>query len=324
MNTFVAVFKDMLNRRLLRIKVFQALYSYYQDESKDKKVHEGFLLQSTKKVEDEYLFLLNLPVELRFYIENEQNPEEILYVPTKKDIETGRTFVYNSLISVLAGDEAFTKKAKTSSPNWHNYKDVMRIVFNGFKTSSHFTKYLDAPKKDFDEQKKLMVAFYKDYLPKHEEINLLMEEIYIHWNDDKKAVYNALLKTVERITETNRTLVLEELSADFTEDWGFSKDLFRIVAQNDEEYTTLISDKTKKWDTERIADVDFILMKMSLCEMLEFSSIPVKVSINEYLDISKIYSTPKSSTFLNGVLDKIMNELKEEGKILKVGRGLVE
>ncbi|HCS19234.1 MAG TPA: transcription antitermination factor NusB [Bacteroidetes bacterium] len=314
----------MLNRRLLRIKVFQALYGYQQDESRDKKSVLNFLDKSVKHVEDEYIFLLSLPIELRYYVENEQNPEEILYVPTKKDIETGRTFIYNRLISILDRSELLKRKIKQVGINWYNYKDVMRMLFNGFKTSPYFQKYLNSDKKDFDAQKTLMLSFYKDYLPKHEELHNLMEDLFIHWNDDKKAVFNSLVKTIEDLKLAEDEVEVKALSEDFDEDWTFCKDLLNNTIKNEEELTALIQEKTKKWDTERIADIDLILMRMSVSELLYFSNIPIKVSINEYLDISKIYSTPKSSVFLNGILDKLMNEMKAAGKIKKAGRGLVE
>ena len=165
--------------------------------------------------------------------------------------------------------------------------------------------------------------FYREFLPKNEEANNLMEELFIHWNDDSKAVFTSLIKTFDSFVE-NEQFALDNLSEGFDDDWEFCKTLFQKVISNEEEYVSLISNKTKKWDAERIAEVDLILMRMALCEMIEFPTIPVKVSINEYLDISKVYSTPKSSTFLNGILDKLMNELKEAGKIKKTGRGLVE
>jgi len=314
----------MLNRRLLRIKVFQALYGYQQDEARDKKSVLSFLEKSVKHVEDEYIFLLSLPIDLRYYVENEQNPEEILYVPTKKDIETGKTFIYNRVINILDRSDELHRKIKSCGLIWHNHKEEMRILFNGFKTSSYFQKYLAGEKKDFAAQKTLMLHFYKDYLPKQEELHSLMEEIFIHWNDDKKAVFNSLIKPIDPLMESESELVLKPLSDDYDEDWSFCKDLIGNCMSNEKELTDLIADKTKKWDSERIADIDMILMRMSLSELLYFPNIPIKVSINEYLDISKIYSTPKSSVFLNGILDKLMNEMKADGRIKKAGRGLVE
>ncbi len=314
----------MLNRRLLRIKVFQALYGIQQDETRDLKAATSFLEKSVKSLESEYVFLLALPVDIRYYVENEQNPEEILYVPSKKDIETGKTFIYNALINTLSNHGELEKKLKKAGLNWHDHKEEMRLIFNGFKTSGFFQKYLVAPKKDFDAQKALLINFYKDYLPKHEELHNLMENIFIHWNDDKKAVFNSVLKTLEDLNSREDNLNLRALSEDYKEDWDFCTELLTYTLNNEAELTEMIAEKTKKWDTERIADIDMILMRMAISELLYFPGIPIKVSINEYLDISKIYSTPKSSVFLNGILDKLMNELKTAGRIKKAGRGLVE
>ncbi|MDX5321072.1 MAG: hypothetical protein LPK45_08195, partial [Bacteroidota bacterium] len=218
----------MLNRRLLRIKVFQALYGYQQDESREKKSVLSFLEKSVKHVEDEYVFLLSLPIELRYYVENEQNPEEVLYVPTKKDIETGRTFIYNRMINILDRDENLKRKLKSSGLNWHNHKEEMRLLFNGFKTSTYFQKYLANEKKDFEAQKTLLLHFYKDYLPKHEELHILMEELFIHWNDDKKAVFNALVKTLEPLEKPEDNIELKPLSDDYEEDWTFCLNLVNL------------------------------------------------------------------------------------------------
>lgn len=314
----------MLNRRLLRIKVLQALYAQMQDGEPNVKSGESFLLKLFNRVYDEYLFLLNLPLDIRYYVENEQNPEEILYVPSKRDIESGRTFIYNKLINLI-DDCATLKKLSTKSPyNWQDHKDVMRLIFNGFKTSSYFAKYLDAPEKTFEVQKRLLLNFYQEFIPKHEEINNLLEDLFMHWNDDKRAVLSSIQKTLEQVKSENDSLALKPLSDNEKQDWEFCTELFKLTLNHNAEITNLIADKTQKWDTDRIAEIDLILMRMAVSEMLYFETIPVKVTINEYLDISKVYSTPKSSIFLNGVLDKIMNELKETGRIRKTGRGLLE
>ena len=314
----------MLNRRLLRIKVFQALYSYQLDEARDLKSVEKYLEKSLKNVEDEYVLLLSLPIEIRYYVENEQNPEEILYVPSKQDIETGKTFIYNKLINKLDQNDELKRKLKSSGHNWYQNKDVMRMLFNGFKTSNYFVKYLGNEDRGYEAQRKLMLQFFKDYLPKQEELDIHMEELFIHWNDDKKAIFNSLSKTLEDIKGEDDNLSLKPLSEDYAEDWKFCRSLLHYTIEQQDYVTGLITEKTKKWDADRIAEVDLILMRMALVELLNFVNIPVKVTINEYLELAKIYSTPKSSVFLNGVLDKIMNELKQEGKIKKVGRGLVE
>lgn len=314
----------MLNRRLLRIKVLHALYAYFQDGSKDFKNKESYLRNIIRKVEEEYLFLLRLPLEIKHYVENEQNPEEVLYVPSKADIETGHTFIYNQVLLKLEESKVVSSKTDKLIGNWSAQKDIMRILFNGFKSSDYFKQYISKQLPGFLEQKKLMLNFFKDFLPENEELKSMMEELYIGWNDDMKAVFNALGRTVDLIKEDSETIVLVSLSETYEEDMEFSLALFKNTIQRSEELTEMIGIRTKKWDTERIAEIDMLLMQMALTEMLDFSSIPLKVTINEYLEIAKIYSTPKSSNFLNGILDKQMNELKLKGLITKTGRGLVE
>jgi N utilization substance protein B len=315
----------MLNRRILRIKVFQALYAYNKEEQAITSRYETFLLNSIKRIEETYLFILNLPVELKYYIENEANPEEIKYFPSKREIETGNTFLYNLVIQKIQDSIPFKERSKKMvSHNWHDNKELLRIIFNDFKGGEIFQAYLDNSNKDFEAQKKLMLNFFVNHLPKSEDFDQYMEEINIHWQDDKKILFKYLTKTIENIKEDKENNFLVNLTGNWNEDWEYARDLFKKTLENNSFYEDLISKKTVKWDSDRIATTDMILMKMALCEMMDFPSIPLKVTINEYLEISKMYSTPKSNTFLNGVLDKIKNELKAENKIVKQGRGLVE
>lgn len=315
----------MLNRRILRIKVFQALYAYNKEEQPLTSRYETFLLNSIKRIEETYLFILNLPVELKYFIENEANPEEIKYFPSKREIDTGHTFLYNTVIQRIQDSVPFKDRSKKLvSNNWHDNKELLRIIFNDFKGGDIFQAYLDNENKEFDAQKKLMLDFFVSHLPNSEDFDQYMEEINIHWHDDKKILYKYLSKTIENIKEEKDNNFLVNLTGNWDEDWEYARDLFKKTLDNNMFYQDLIAKKTVKWDSERIATTDMILMKMALCEMMDFPSIPVKVTINEYLEISKMYSTPKSNSFLNGVLDKIKNELKAENKIVKQGRGLVE
>ncbi len=315
----------MLNRRILRIKVFQALYAYNKEEQALTTRYETFLLNSIKRIEETYLFILNLPVELKYFVENDANPEEVKYLPSKREIDTGNTFVYNSIIQKLQNSSSFDERyKKVVSHNWHDNKDLLRIIFNDFKGGGIFQKYLDTANKDFSAQKHLMHSFFTDYLPKSEDFDQYLEEINMHWQDDKKILFKYLSKTIDNIKEDRENNFLVNLTGNWQEDWEYAKDLFHKTLKNNDYYQQLIATKTVKWDSDRIATTDMILMKMALCEMVDFPSIPLKVTINEYLEISKLYSTPKSNSFLNGVLDKIKNELKAENKIVKQGRGLVE
>jgi transcription antitermination protein NusB len=314
----------MLNRRILRIKVFQVLYAYYREEDPVLARHENFLLSSITRIEEMYLFILNLPVDIKFYIENYANPEEVKYFPSQRDIETGRTFVYSAPISKLQENIYFKDRLKKVRLNWQDNKDLLRVLFREFKGGEYFQQYLDEPVKDFAAQKKLIGNFFQSFLPQSDDFDQYMEELNMHWEDDKKLIFNFLGKSIENITETGEKNFTFKLSEDWEEDWNFARDLFRKTILNKEVYQNLITQKTEKWDSDRIAVSDMVLMKMALCEMLEFPSIPVKVTINEYLEISKIYSTPKSNSFLNGILDKIKNEMVADNKIVKLGRGLVE
>jgi N utilization substance protein B len=205
-----------------------------------------------------------------------------------------------------------------------DHKDYLRKVFYAFKSGDIFHNFIEIGEKTFEDQRNLLIQFFKDFLFPTSDYDATMEEFSLTWLDDKNLILNFVIKTLEAIEKDGPDNYITEFGQSLEEDILFSTKLFERTFEESNEFKKMIAAKTMKWDAERIAHSDFIMMQMAVCEMLRFPEIPIKVTINEYLDIAKLYSTPKSHVFINGILDKLMNELKEQGLISKEGRGLVD
>lgn len=314
----------MLSRRVLRIKAYQALYAHQAEGHDDTKSGVSFIKRSLQHIEKSYYTILNLPLELKHYIITEGNPSEFKYLPTKADIESGNTFIYNKVIALLEADTVFKKRREKNSFSWLSHKDFLRKVFYEFKSGEIFKQFIAIKEKNFEVERKLIYDFYKEFLYNMADFDQLMEEDNMNWHDDKHLVMGFIYKTIENIKDDGEENYLMDFEESRSEDEAFSCNIYERTLSESQLFKTMISEKTEKWDTERIAQTDLILMEMALCEMMRFPEIPLKVTLNEYLDIAKMYSTPKSHVFINGILDKLMNELRQKGLIQKQGRGLVE
>jgi N utilization substance protein B len=306
----------MFSRRNLRIKVMQTLYSalYQEDVSPNKLVQ--VVKQSIEQ--SNLLFLLNVYVLVRtteFSIEDEQLQagKHLLSAEQKKT----STSIYNntSLLQIITQEVFITFKEKQKPENFID-DDLIRTLYQTLKKDPVYTQFV----KDYDGQethiKNILLYLYQNIIYPSETFDAVLEEKFPTWADE----YSFILKRVETAIKTGK-LELDDATLEDALEYG--KKLFTISLENDVEFTNLIKPKLKNWDPERIAPIDMILMKMCLAELTYFPNIPIKVSINEYIDISKLYSTPKSKDFINGVVDKIKNELERDGKIKKSGRGLM-
>jgi N utilization substance protein B len=312
----------MLSRRHLRVKVLQALYAYFQSEKNDLLAGEKELNLSIEKVYDLYISQLLILPELThaasIQIEERKNKK----LPTKEDLNPNYKFVNNLLIKKIAEDKTLAGKANQRKINWTGEKELIRKLFSNIQKSDVYEEYMKTKENSFAEDVEFTVQIFKKFIAEDELLLHYYEERSIYWLDDFELVNSMLLKSLKQ-TKEDEPLVILNLFNDEEDDRKFMIDLFRKTVVNSKEYEEMISEKTKNWEVERIAAMDILIMKMALAEVLNFSNIPVKVSLNEYIDVSKRYSTPKSNVFVNGVLDKIFNELKAENKIKKTGRGLM-
>lgn len=313
----------MLNRRLIRIKVFQSLYSWSQDEQADRTFYLRQLQTSIRKVYEFYYFILALPVDLKHVVELELETQLAKHFPSEEEIMLHRALIANTYITLLATHPDFTQKLAQAGVNWEPYHDFIRQFFQELKKDDVFKVYALKPNKTQADDRKVLQHLINKLSEENELFNHQMEELHINWQDDKVVLMNAVNKSMRMLKDATSQF-LSVPDEEYQELESFSKELYSKTLMHEAELATLIGDKTKNWDVERIAMTDVLLMKMAVAEMLYFPSIPVKVTINEYLEISKLYSTPNSKNFINGVLDGLQKDFRAENKLHKEGRGLIE
>ena len=313
----------MLNRRHLRIKVMQALYAFQLSETKDYRLHEKSLLASVDKVFEMYISLLVLINDVVSYAEIDAIDRANKHLPSHDDLNPNLKVLDNLFIKLLNDNDEYQKAVKKYKVSWDFDPELSRSLFATLKASDEYKAYLTSPVQDLHTDKDLIKFIFKKIILKSELAQNALEEKHINWQVDKDVLQAMIAKTLKNFSSESEPSKLAEISSNWIEDKEFILDLFHKTLANDGSFQTMIAGKTKNWEAERIAMMDVLIMKMGLAEMLFFSSIPLKVTINEYLEIAKEFSTPKSNSFINGILDKILDELKAQNKIKKYGRGLV-
>lgn len=314
----------MFNRRFLRIKVLQALYAYHQDEHPNRTTHEKNMLRSLDKAYELYIYLLSLPAEFRFYVDKEIDKQTSKYFPDQDSITPLKALHNNVCIAMLEQSETINKQMREFKLRWTNTADLFKNSWSDLLQNEAFIIYGKQAKHSFGEDRKILSEIYQIFIAESELFEQYMEEQFMNWEDDQVLVTNALLKSISLMKEEGGEDFILRSSEITNEDKEYMVSLFRKTIEQDDELRSLIADKTQNWETDRIAVVDLLLMKMALCEILSFPHIPIKVSINEYLEVAKLYSTPNSHGFINGVLDKVQIDLRKQQRIHKQGRGLVE
>lgn len=307
----------MINRVLIRLKVIQVIYAYYKNSGKSIKTAEDEVFFSLSKAYDLYKFLLLLIVAVTHYAEDRINFNMKKVRPTEEDLNPNLKFVNNRLMRQLESNETLLKFAEQSKVDWVNYSDFLRRLLDTIIESDIYKEYMASETSSYEEDKELWRKLYKAFIFDNEELDALLEDISLYWNDDKAIVDTFVLKTIKRFKEENgaEQELLPEYKDD--EDIEYAHKLFRASIQNAEEYRRLMSDNSKNWDMNRLAFMDVIIMQTAIAEVLTFPQIPVNVSINEYVEIAKYYSTPKSGAFINGLLDSIIKNLKKDNRISK-------
>jgi len=314
----------MLSRRHLRIRVLQGLYSYYQSEHKDaiKIEHEIF-----KGIENTYqlyiyliLFFPELAEQERLY--RADLPPKFISSASEKPVIN--SFSENKLVKILTENGTLKKIAKENSISWQANTDFLKKIFHQLKSSDEYKRHITTADHTLQQDTEFCVWLFKKFVLESDLFLSAIEEKNIYWIDGFPFAGSMVLRAIKTIPANETGFAPGYIHRDKEDDREFVKLLLHNTIKNDEWFTTLIDDKTKNWDVERIALMDVILLKMALCEVLYLETVPVKVSINEYLDIAKDFSTPKSNQFINGIVDKLVIDLKNENRIVKTGRGLVE
>lgn len=300
----------------------QSLYAYSQSENDNINSEEKFLLKSMEEMYDLYLLLLNLFVEIKDHAADFMEKSQQKHLPSEEDRDPNKKFVNNELISLLEANTGLQNGIENRKLNhWKHDDEYVGILWNEIKNSEIYEEYMVSRTGTFKEDKDFLIKVFKEIIAPNEKLYDYLEDKKITWIDDLPLVNTAIVKMLQKL-QSGKEHALTRLFKS-TEDKDFAVQLFRKTLLNDESLAQEMEGKTPNWDKERIADLDTILIKMAICEFLKFPSIPVKVTINEYLEIAKEYSTPKSSIFINGILDKLSKEYQEEGKLNKMGRGLM-
>ncbi len=313
----------MINRRLIRIKVLQILYSSRKkEESNSISAVENELFHSINKFYDLYLMLFLLLEELSKLEERKIEIRTKGLSDKKQQIANIKLSDNEFIKKIMANDELHEEKEKRKL-NWKVYNEFITQTYNSLISTDLYNNYVNLEKTSYEDDKEFVKEFYTKFIIDNEAVYEFLEDNSIYWNDDLDFAVLMILKNIDFVKSLKGSIKLFPLFKN-EDDKNFAKNLLRKTAINFKKQIEIIRDNTQNWDIERIADIDLLILQIAITELFEFSSIPVKVTMNEYIEISKYYSTPKSNIFINGVLDKIIKKYKVGEGINKKGRGLVQ
>ncbi len=307
----------MINRILIRIKVLQIVYSYYQNGSGDLKMAEKELMFSLQKSYDLYYYFLLLIVEVTNLYKRILDARKHKFMPTEDDLYPNTRFIDNRFAAQLAENEALQQHISEQGISWANDEDFVKDVLDSILTSEIYSEYLENPEDNYEIDREFWRVIFKRLICQSEEVEQYLEDKSIYWNDDISIIETFTLKTIKRFDESAGSK--QELLPMFkeTDDKLFATKLLHQTLLKGQDYRARIEKHMKNWETDRIANIDLFIMQIALAEIMSFPTIPTSVTLNEYIDMAKYYSTPKSGTFINGILDSIVNELKKEQLLLK-------
>jgi N utilization substance protein B len=313
----------MLTRRHIRVKVLQSIYALRQSNNPDLEKQEKFLFYSIDQMLDLYALSLQLLVEMRkadrkFLVTSQQK-----HLATSEEKNFSTTFLDNKVLDLIEQNEDLSNYIENKKLNyWDLDGEYVTILLKDLRAKDFYKEYILKQNTSFKEDQYFLVSLFKKVIAPSDKYYEYIEDKRLTWIDDFPIVNTALAKVLAKISEKNvSTILLPELYKN-QDDKQYAKQLFTKVVLNDETLSQEIEGKTPNWDKERIAEMDMIILKMGIAEFLHFPSIPVRATINEYLEIAKEYSTPKSSIFINGILDKLVKEFETSKKLNKIGRGL--
>lgn len=314
----------MLNRRHIRVKILQTIYAMHQSGSEELEKEEKFLFSSLESIQNLYLIMVSVLMEIR------RKEEEFLEIAAKKHLATekdknpNKKFIKNRvLVSLDKNNLLADNLEKFKIINWKQNDDMILLLLEETKKSKLYIDYLASKENSFEEDKQFVAKLFEEVIATNEKLFDYLEDFRLTWVDDIPLVNTMFLKQLKTLEESNLFILgIPTLYKD-AEDKDFAKDLFRKTVLNEQDLAKEYLDRTPNWDPERISEIDTIMLKMAICEFLRFPSIPIKVTINEYLEIAKEYATPKSSIFINGILDNLVKEYQKTNKLNKTGRGLM-
>lgn len=314
----------MVNRRYLRIKVYQALYAFWQSDGGSAAKVEKELLLSIERTFDLYMQLMLLFGELRRVGANRIEERRNKRLPTAEDLNPNMRFVENPLLVRIAESQHLMAESNKRRLGWMGEHEFLSKLSKQIETGNAYKTYMELPSTTFKQDQALVLDIFLEHIVEHEPLHDICEAKSIYWLEDLDLALTMVKRTIEAMQADDTDLPLTDLVRDPEEEEQFVTTLYRRTIEQGPEHERSIAERASNWEAERIALSDMILMKMALTEARVFDQIPLKVTMNEYIEIAKAYSTPKSKGFINGILDKLFAGLKDAGEIRKVGRGLLE
>ena len=313
----------MLGRRNLRIKVMQTLYSWEIDQETPLVKLEGYLKGQIEKSISLYLTNLVYLIEVCEYANADSAQRKTKFIKTEEDENASTTIASNAIVKFLQTDEYFNDAVKKAGIRNYVTGDIVKELFTDLSSKPKYKEYTAVANPGLKEDKEIINFILKKILSANKSLESHLEEIFTNYDDDNSLLLHILSKYVDAFDPDKKNNFFQNMDV-WEDEKKFAFTLLAKTIQQNEELIQYIEPKLKNWEMDRIAVLDLVLLKLAICELKYFPTIPVKVSINEYIDISKLYSTPKSKDFVNGVLDKVKNEMIDKGEIKKFGRGLVE
>ncbi len=319
----------MLYRRHLRIKVLQSLYSWYSGGTNDVIKGEKQLLESIDKLHELFIYQLSFLVEIKRFAEIRIQENKQKFYPTEEDLNPNLRFIENKVIVGIEQNNEFILNEGKLKINWTDQYDMILKFYNIIKSKDFYKKYMESQETSIETDKKFLIKVTDLLLSEFELLKSYYEEKSVYFTDGYDLVILLLIKFIENFSnkfKTNSSLpgIYKPAIDGVNEDRDFVRKLYKLVLRNDDEINEELKQRTKNWEFERIPLMDVILLKMAIIELQEMETVPVKVTLNEYIELAKYFSTANSKIFVNGVLDRLIREYKEEGKINKTGRGLMD
>ncbi len=306
----------MINRKLIRVKIVQLTYAYYQNGHHNMDTAEKELLFSLSKAYDLYNYLLGLIVAIT------QEERRRVDIATRRAEREGtetpsQRFAFNKFATQLEENKQLNLFMEDKKMSWENDVEAVRKLCDQIERSPLYQEYMMSDAEDYETDRELWRRIYRTLIQGNEDLDAILEEKSLYWNDDKEIVDTFVLKTIKRFDPANKAD--QELLPEYddTEDREYALKLFRSTILNADTYQRYMSETSRNWNFSRLAYMDVVLMQIAIAEMLTFPNIPISVTINEYVDLAKLYSTPKSSGYINGMLDAIARHLVDTGRLLK-------
>ncbi len=306
----------MINRKLIRVKIVQLTYAYYQNGHHNMDTAEKELLFSLSKAYDLYNYLLGLIVAITQ--EERRRVDIAMRRAEREGTETpSQRFAFNKFATQLEENKQLNLFMEDKKMSWENDVEAVRKLCDQIEQSPLYQEYMMSDAEDYETDRELWRRIYRTLIQGNEDLDAILEEKSLYWNDDKEIVDTFVLKTIKRFDPANKAD--QELLPEYddTEDREYALKLFRSTILNADTYQRYMSETSRNWNFSRLAYMDVVLMQIAIAEMLTFPNIPISVTINEYVDLAKLYSTPKSGGYINGMLDAIARHLVDTGRLLK-------